>query len=204
MSFAAEFADVYELGIKPACEAAGADCARVDEQIFLESILERIYGEIERSDIVVAEMTGRNPNVFYEAGYAHGLGKPVVLVTKSADDIPFDLRHYPLVVYGNSITNLKRELQKRVAVLAADPKKAMAASMRAEQKARAQLDRMAAHIENYLNAKNFKMVGFERIRSNINDDYSDEMLRRLIDERPDKFRRVIMKGNRPGIGRVSA
>jgi hypothetical protein len=63
---------------------------------------------------------------------------------------------------------------------------------------------MAAHIENYLNAKNFKMVGFERIRSNINDDYSDEMLRRLIDERPDKFRRVIMKGNRPGIGRVSA
>jgi len=204
MSFAAEFADVYELGIKPACEAAGADCARVDEQIFLESILHRIYGEIERADIVIAEMTGRNPNVFYEVGYAHGLGKPVVLVTKSADDIPFDLRHYPHVVYADSITNLKRELQKRMAVLVADPKKAVASSIRAEQKARAKLDRMAAHIGNYMNAKGFKMVGFERIRNNINDDYSDELLRRLIDERPDKFRRVTMKGNRPGIGRVDA
>jgi nucleoside 2-deoxyribosyltransferase len=204
MSFASEFGDVYELGIKPACEGAGADCARVDEQIFLESILERIYGEIERADIVVAEMTGRNPNVFYETGYAHGLSKPVVLLTKTVDDIPFDLRHYPHVAYGNSIATLKRELQRRLAVIAADPKKAMAASMRTEQKARAQMDRMAAHIENYLNAKNFKMVSFERIRNNINEDYSDELLRRLIDERPERFRRVVMKGNRPGIGRVGA
>jgi len=162
MSFASEFSDVYELGIKPACAGAGADCARVDEQIFLESILERIYGEIERADIVVAEMTGRNPNVFYETGYAHGLSKPVILLTKTADDIPFDLRHYPHVVYGNSIATLKRELQKRLAMLAGDPKKAMAASMRTEQKAQAQVDRMGAHIENYLTAKKFNMVSFER------------------------------------------
>jgi hypothetical protein len=80
----------------------------------------------------------------------------------------------------------------------------MAASMRTEQKAQAQVDRMGAHIENYLTAKKFNMVSFERIRKNINEDYTDEMLRRLIDERPDKFRRVIMKGNRPGIGRVGA
>jgi hypothetical protein len=78
----------------------------------------------------------------------------------------------------------------------------MAGSMRTEQKARAQLDRMATHIENFLNAKGFKMVSFERIRKNINEDYTDEMLRRLIDERPERFRRVIMKGGRRGIGRV--
>ena len=58
MSFGAEFGDVYELGIRPACEAAGVDCQRVDEQFFLESILERIYGQIERADIVIAELTG--------------------------------------------------------------------------------------------------------------------------------------------------
>jgi nucleoside 2-deoxyribosyltransferase len=203
MSFAPEFADVYELGIKPACEAANVDCARVDEQIFLESILERIYGETERADIVVAEMTGRNPNVFYETGYAHGLGRPVILLTKSADDIPFDLRQYPHVVYGNRIATLKRELQKRLVALTADPKKAMAVSMRTEQRARAQLDRMAAHIENYFNAKKCKWVSFDRIRRNINEDYTDDILRRLIDERPEKFRRVVIKGNRPGIGRVS-
>jgi len=204
MSFAPEFGDVYELGIKPACEAAGADCARVDEQIYLESILERIYGQIERADVVVAEMTGRNPNVFYETGYAHGLSKPVILLTKTVDDIPFDLRHYPHVVYGDSIATLKRELQKRLVVIAADPKKAMAASMRREQNARAEMDRVAAHIDNYLTANNFRMVTFDRVRKNINEGYTDDMLQRLIDERPERFRRVKMKGSRPGIGRVGS
>jgi len=202
MSFASEFADVYELGIKPACKDVDADCERVDEQIFLESILERIYGEIERADIVVAELTGRNPNVFYETGYAHGLGKPVILATRSTGDIPFDLRHYPHVVYGNSIATLKRELQKRLVALASDPERAMAGSMRSQRKAEANLDRMAAHIENHFTAKGFKMMSFEAVREYINEEYSDVMLRRLIDQRPEKFRRVRMKGNRPGIGRV--
>jgi hypothetical protein len=204
MPFASELKDVYELGIRPACEDAGSECGRVDEQIFLESILERIYAEIERADIVVAEMTGRNPNVFYETGYAHGLGKPVILLTKSADDIPFDLRHYPHVVYGDRIATLKDELKKRVRFLIDHPAKAKAASFRQEEKAKAELDRMAAHIENYLRAKKRTMVSFEAVRRNINETYSDEMLRRLIDEKPDKFRRVKRKGGRPGIGRVPA
>jgi hypothetical protein len=95
MPFSPVWNDAYELGIKPACEAAGAECARVDEQIFLETILDRIYAQIERADLIIAEMTGRNPNVYYEAGFAHGLAKPVILLTNSAEDIPFDLRQYP-------------------------------------------------------------------------------------------------------------
>src|ERR1700735_3927748 len=91
MPFTDEFKDHYELGIKPACENAGASCVRVDEQLFLENILERIYGQIKTADVVVAEMTSRNPNVFYEVGYARGLGKPVILLTSNASDIPFDL-----------------------------------------------------------------------------------------------------------------
>jgi hypothetical protein len=59
-------------------------------------------------------MTGRNPNVFYEVGYAHALGKRVLLLTQKADDIPFDLKHYPHIVYGGKITELKQELEKRV------------------------------------------------------------------------------------------
>jgi nucleoside 2-deoxyribosyltransferase len=79
MPFAKEFFDEYELAIKPACLQAGADCTRVDEQLFMENILDRIYGQIAKCDVIVAEMTGRNPNVFYEVGYAHGLGKAVIL-----------------------------------------------------------------------------------------------------------------------------
>src|ERR687890_515122 len=86
MPFEASFTDIYKVGIKPACEAAGAYCERVDEQIFSESILERIYNQISKADLIVSDMSGRNPNVFYETGYAHALNKQVILLTKDADD----------------------------------------------------------------------------------------------------------------------
>ena len=73
MPFAEQFDDVYQLGIKAACEEAGAYCERVDEQIFEEIILSRVYNQITKADLIVAEMTGRNPNVFYEVGYALAL-----------------------------------------------------------------------------------------------------------------------------------
>ncbi len=114
MPFAEEFRDVYELGIKPACAEAGAVCERVDEQIFFESILGRIYRQIVRADVIVADMTGRNPNVFYEVGFAHALNKMVLLLTRTSEDIPFDLNHYPHIIYGRSITGLRDELRRRV------------------------------------------------------------------------------------------
>jgi hypothetical protein len=114
MPFLDEFDDIYQLGIKPACSDAGAYCERVDEQIFHESILERIYNQIAKADVIVADMTGRNANVFYETGYAHALGKKVILLTQNGDDIPFDLKHYPHIVYAGKITHLKSELENRV------------------------------------------------------------------------------------------
>lgn len=123
MPFTSDFDDVYQLGIKPACEAAGAYAERVDEQIFHESILQRIYNQISKADVVVADMTGRNPNVFYEVGYAHALGKPVLLLTKSSDDIPFDLKHYSHIVYGGRIKDLMPELTRRVAFALERPRR---------------------------------------------------------------------------------
>lgn len=114
MPIAPEFDDIYELGIKVACQNAGAYAERVDEQIFKESILDRIYNQIDKADVVVADMTGRNPNVFYEVGYAHALGKPVILLTQNVQDIPFDLKHYSHIVYRGRIGDLLKDLQKRV------------------------------------------------------------------------------------------
>jgi hypothetical protein len=114
MPFSEKFRDIYEVGIKPACKDAGAICERIDEQIFSENILERIYGQIRKADIIVSEMTGRNANVFYETGYAHALGKRVILLTQEADDIPFDLRPYPHIIYKGSISTLKKELERRM------------------------------------------------------------------------------------------
>lgn len=114
MPFDEEFDDVYQLGIKQSCEDAGAYCERVDEQIFTESILERVYNQISKADFIVADMTNRNPNVFYEVGYAHALGKKTILLTQNADDIPFDLKHYPHIIYNNKISLLKKELTTRI------------------------------------------------------------------------------------------
>lgn len=111
MPFDLEFDDVYDLGIKPACENAGAYAERVDKQLFTESILQRIYNQISKADVIVSDMTGRNPNVFYETGYAHALGKKVILLTKREDDIPFDLKHYQHIIYGVRITDLKTKLE---------------------------------------------------------------------------------------------
>src|SRR5687768_2946466 len=115
MPFSSEFDDIYNLGIKDACKEAGTYCERVDEQIFNESILDRVFNQIAKADVVIADMTGKNPNVFYEVGYAHALGKTTILLTQRTEDIPFDLKHFPHIVYNSRITFLKEELKKRLA-----------------------------------------------------------------------------------------
>jgi hypothetical protein len=72
--------------------------------------LERIYRQIDLADIIIADMTGQNPNVFYEVGYAHAKGKMCILLTSNADDIPFDLKHHRHIVYGDSINSLREKI----------------------------------------------------------------------------------------------
>lgn len=114
MPFAEEFDDVYQFGIKRACENVGTYAERVDEQLFEGGITGRVYNQISKADVIVADMTGRNANVFYEVGYAHALGKSVVLLSQDAADIPFDLKDYPHIVYRGKIHELLPELEKRV------------------------------------------------------------------------------------------
>lgn len=123
MPFDSAFDDIYKLGIKETCENLDVYCERVDEQIYDEKILDRIYNQINKADIVIADMTGKNPNVFYETGYAHALNKKVILLTQKADDIPFDLKHYHHIVYDGKIIKLKEELAKRVAWIKDHPNK---------------------------------------------------------------------------------
>jgi len=125
MPFSEAFEDVYESAIKPACAEAGAYCERVDEQNFDESILSRIYNQISKANVVVAELTGRNPNVFYETGYAHALGKRVILLTESATDIVFDMQHFSHIVYNGKLHILKKQLQQKLTWALAHPEEAL-------------------------------------------------------------------------------
>jgi nucleoside 2-deoxyribosyltransferase len=99
MPFDSKFDDVYTIGIKETATRLGITAERVDEQIFhKENILERIYNQINSADFIISDMTGRNPNVFYETGYAHAKGKICLLLTSNADDIPFDLKHHRHII----------------------------------------------------------------------------------------------------------
>jgi len=114
MPFDSRFDDVYKFGIKGAAEDAEAYAERVDEQMFVEGILDRILNQINEADVIVADMTERNPNVFYEVGYAHALNKIALLATQNSDDIPFDLKHRPHTVYAGSIERLRKDLGPKI------------------------------------------------------------------------------------------
>ena len=121
MPFSKAFEDIYLLGIKAAAIESNAFCERVDEQIFNETILQRIYNQIAKADIIVSDMTGKNPNVFYETGYAHALNKQVILLTQDSEDIPFDLKIFPHIIYGGIISKLKPELSRRIKWIIENP-----------------------------------------------------------------------------------
>lgn len=135
MPFSAGFSDIYKFGIKQVAEENGIVAERVDEQHFSETILERVYRQIENSDFVIAEMTGQNPNVFYEVGYAHAKGKLCALITQSATDIPFDLKHHPHVIYDGSIEDLKYKLGPKLVWMKKETKKKQSETITATIKA---------------------------------------------------------------------
>lgn len=113
MPFSKEFEGFYS-SIQLPCQMTGNHCERVDEQTFSGTILNRIYNQIAKADLIISEMTGRNPNVFYETGYAHALGKRVLLLAESSAHLPFDLSGYPHVLHGNSPIKLTEELTKQI------------------------------------------------------------------------------------------
>lgn len=134
MPFASEFDDIYKLGIQAVAAELGVVAERVDEQIYTESMLERIYRQIEAADFVIADMSGRTPNVFYEVGYAHAKGKLCTLLTKRAEDIPFDLKHHRHLVYGDSIQELRRLLIPEIGWLKSEVERRKAANIKVEFK----------------------------------------------------------------------
>lgn len=91
-----------------ACRDAGLKCKRADD-IWKDSvIIEDVFRLILESSIVISDLTGKNPNVLYETGIAHTLGRHVIPVAKTLDDVPFDLRHHRTLLYTSDANGLKK------------------------------------------------------------------------------------------------
>lgn len=100
MPFADPLGGYYASVYQPAIEKAKLKAVRADAEIFgTGKIIDQIWGGINSARVLVAELTGRNPNVLYELGLAHALRKPVVLVSSNLEDVPFDVRHVRVIYY---------------------------------------------------------------------------------------------------------
>ncbi len=101
MPFKNSFDRIYKEQIKPTVESLGLKCVRADEIFSPTSVLEDIWTHILKSKVIIADVTGKNPNVFYEMGIAHTIGRPVIIITQNKEDVPFDIAQYRYFLYSD-------------------------------------------------------------------------------------------------------
>lgn len=120
MPFQSEYNGIYST-LQATLTSAGFRCIRADNFWEHQFVIQDIVDLIAKAKIVICDCSGRNPNVFYEAGIAHALGKEVILITQSENDIPFDLRHIRYIKYLNNnegLSALSEAIKSRVQTLA--------------------------------------------------------------------------------------
>jgi len=123
MPFKSPFNEFYEKIIKKVCNELDIEVVRGDEIISTSVVMEDILYQINISNFIIAEVTEPNPNVYYELGYARALNKQVILLAKKDTEIPFDISHYRIIYYDDSIifkdeieNNLRMYLNRMVGV----------------------------------------------------------------------------------------
>jgi hypothetical protein len=100
MPFVTELRPVYDDHLRSVATRLNLSIARADDFFSSGHIVNQVWTAILDARIVLADCTGRNPNVFYELGLAHAVGKPTILLTQREEDVPFDLRHNRYIKYA--------------------------------------------------------------------------------------------------------
>ncbi|MGE3283608.1 MAG: hypothetical protein AB7O13_21780 [Alphaproteobacteria bacterium] len=118
MPFAPKHSDLWDIAIQESCQNAGLLCERIDEQSFTGDILTEIKSRLQTANGVVAVLNDAKPNVFLEIGFAWGVRKPTVLISKKGAKIPFDVRGQKCIQY-TSIHNLRTLLTAELMALKA-------------------------------------------------------------------------------------
>lgn len=109
--------EIYQDSVKKVIESLGFTCKRADDIYETKPIVETIWEQINKSKFIIADLTNKNANVFYELGVAHTVGKEVILLSQNIDDVPFDLRHLKIILYETTprgVMNLEKQLESMV------------------------------------------------------------------------------------------
>lgn len=108
MQFTPEFNTLYTDVIRPVCEANGYTVVRADDFHTSGQIIEDVTQSIRTASLIIADVTPDNPNVFYELGFAHAIGKPTVLLSdRKRERLPFDISGLRTIFYDNTIGGKK-------------------------------------------------------------------------------------------------
>jgi hypothetical protein len=119
MPFGQEWSvDVHRI-LASACDALNVRAVRGDDLFTPTDFLEDIWQGINAADFVIADISGRNPNVLYELGIAHTLAKPVLILAKQATDIPVDLATRRIILYGQSESDWREDLAQKISAAVA-------------------------------------------------------------------------------------
>lgn len=124
-----EFVQLYEEVIKPTVMGLGLMCYYAGELFGARPVMQDVWDYCAKARVVIAELTRQNPNVYYEAGYAHAFdAEKVVFITQSMEEVTFDIRHFRCIEYSTlprGLRDLRRKLSKNIeAVLAEEPRPA--------------------------------------------------------------------------------
>ena len=93
---------IFNGTVKPILEKEGFTVNRSDEKPGAQATLDGIWKEIYSSEVIIAEVTGKDPDIMYQIGMAHTVGKPVIILSQSMDDIPFDLKYTGCLIYTDT------------------------------------------------------------------------------------------------------
>lgn len=99
MPFEDPFTSYYEKILKPTIEKCGLLALRADDVYGTRTIMSDIWRSIKNADLLIADLTFRNPNVLYELGLSHAINKKVIIITQNINDIPFDLKSFRCIIY---------------------------------------------------------------------------------------------------------
>ncbi len=104
----------YEAIYSPAIKAAGLEPHKANDLYRPSAIVSDIWQYTKKAKIILADLSGKNPNVFYELGLAHAIAKPAILVTESLDDVPYDLRALRIIEYDKNSPDWGNELKIKI------------------------------------------------------------------------------------------
>lgn len=94
----------------------GYRCERLTEENTSDRILPDLLDRIKRAAFTIVDLTDLRPNVFYELGYADGLGKKVIVTAREGTELPFDVKDIP-TIFWSSQRQLKHDLENRIRIV---------------------------------------------------------------------------------------